>query len=102
MDHANVIRFEAEWSRIQIVIRYEANWLNTDCFMAAHIQVESVVPMREPLPITETGYRSHFTSPEVIEDHGGPVAFVLAWLDAESQSPAWKQAEAARRQLSLF
>jgi len=78
MDHANVISFEAEWSGIRIVIRYEANWLNADSFTAAHIQVESVVPNRAPLPITETGYCSHFTSPAVVEEYGGAVAFVLA------------------------
>jgi hypothetical protein len=47
-------------------------------------------PLRDsqkPLPITETGYRSHFTAPETAAPFGGPVAYVIAWLDEESETP---------------
>ncbi|CAO4137927.1 D-glycerate 2-kinase [Methylorubrum thiocyanatum] len=59
-------------------------------------------PQRAPLPITETGYLSWFTAPALVQESGGPVAFVLQWLDAEAAGPAWAEAETDRRQLSLF
>lgn len=34
----------------------------------------------QPLPMTETGYRSHFDR-DTIEVLGGQVTFALAWLD---------------------
>jgi hypothetical protein len=37
-----------------------------------HLQIEAVQPPREPLPITETGYKSHFVAIEAIEAAGGP------------------------------
>jgi hypothetical protein len=37
-----------------------------------------------------------------VQESGGPVAFVLQWLDAEAAGPAWAQAEIDRQQLSLF
>ena len=54
------------------------------------------------IPITETGYRSHFSPSGIVEEHGGPEAYVLAWLDHAAQSDAWKQKAEAARQLSLF
>jgi hypothetical protein len=52
--------------------------------------------------ITETGYRSHFTSPDTVAAYGGPVAFVEAWLETESQAPDWRREEQQRWRLSLF
>jgi len=54
------------------------------------------------IPITETGYRSHFLPDEIVEEHGGPEAYVLAWLDHEADSEAWKDKFEAAKQLSLF
>ncbi|MFY9289681.1 MAG: hypothetical protein WAP03_03100 [Methylorubrum rhodinum] len=67
-----------------------------------HLQIESTTPRRAPLPITETGYLSWFTSPALMQESGGPVAFVLQWLGTEVSRPAWAQAETDRQQLSLF
>ena len=54
--------FRVEWSDISIEIRYEPNWLNLDIgYDTAHLAIVSIAPDRAPLPITETGYRSHFT-----------------------------------------
>ena len=68
----------------------------------AHLEIESIAPERAHLPITETGYRSHFTSPETVAAYGGPAAFVEMWLTEESHSPAWRAQEQAARQFSLF
>lgn len=92
-----------EWRGIGIEIRYEPDWLG--CVRedrVCHFDIEAITPERSPLPITETGYRSHFANPVEIDEAGGPVAFVTAWLDAAAQAPAWKEKEQAARQLTLF
>jgi hypothetical protein len=69
----------------------------------AHLEVRSINPERAPLPITETGYRSHFHQPGTVEGLGGNVvAQVIAWLDEEAKSPEWRRSVEAARQLSLF
>lgn len=50
-----------------------------------------------PLPVTETGYRSHFINKGTVAEHGDAVAFVTAWLDHEAERVGWCGA-----QLSLF
>lgn len=91
------------WQGILIEIRYEARWLGTTGpFSTAHLEVETLVPERAPLPITETGYRSHFTNADDIAADGGPIAFVIAWLDHAAQSQAWKDQTEKARQLTLF
>ena len=67
-----------------------------------HHEIETLHPTRTPLPITETGYRSHFTGSAAIEERGGPVAYVIAWLDDAAKSSAWKKIEAKGAQLLLF
>lgn len=85
-----------EWRNIEISVRY-----CPDSFCGyAHLQIESVC--RSPLPITETGYRSHFTDREVILEFGGPVGFAFAMLEEYAGKKLWKQSEAERKQLSLF
>jgi hypothetical protein len=96
--------FSTEWNSIGLQITWEANWLNlTDNhgYDVAHLDIEGMSPERAALPITETGYRSHFTSPE-IASFGGPVGFVLAWLDEAACSPEWQAQAAVDRQFALF
>lgn len=59
--------------------------------------IEIMAEGRTPLPVTETGYRSHFIQARTVEHHGGAVAFVTAWLDHEAARTGWSGA-----QLSLF
>lgn len=95
----------ATWNGIQLEITWEPCWLGIEReegWDTAHITVTAVQPYRAPLPITETGYRSHFTTAETVESYGGPAAFVLTWLAEEAATPAWRQLEAASRQLALF
>ena len=95
--------FRMVWNGVSIEIRWEPNWLNINAgFDAAHLEIESIAPERAPLPITETGYRPHFTSPDTVAAHGGPVGYVEAWLETESQAPDWRCQEQERRQLSLL
>lgn len=95
--------FEATWNGVQLEISWEPNWLGLEDryeLAAAHLQVRS--SDREPLPITGTGYRSHFTSQSAVQVAGGPVEYVLAWLAAEADTPEWQRKAAAAQQLTLF
>lgn len=68
----------------------------------AHVEIRTLMPEKAPLPITETGYRSHFTPKGNIDEYGSAMEFVKAWLDHEAQSDSWKIAQENSRQLSLF
>ena len=69
----------------------------------AHLEVHSVAPKGAPLPMTSTGYRSHFRPPGTVEARGGDVVLqVSAWLDEEAAKPEWQGRWEARRQGELF
>lgn len=84
------------WRELEIKIRYCPG------SFAHYAHVEIASACHSPLPISETGFRSHFTLPEVIDEFGGPVAFAAALLEEYAQSASWKDGELARGQLSLF
>lgn len=94
--------YRLDWEGIALSVRWTPNWLNTeiDGYPIAHLELVS--DDRVPLPVTETGYRSRFTSREAVETEGGPVAYARKWLDAEAQSEDWKARADAARQMSLF
>jgi len=95
-----------DWQGHRIEVRYCPSWSKSheDIFgeCMAHLELMSLDEPRRPLPVTETGYRSHFIPAKFIEDEGGPVAFVRGWLDEVAKSPKWKEREAAARQISLL
>ncbi len=99
-------RFNLTWHGIQIEITYTPD--TSPAFRHSygraldHLEVRSLAPAREPLPITETGYLSQFYARNVIEEGGGPAALVLAWLDHFAQSPVWQAKQISRQQLDLF
>ncbi|MGA7221845.1 MAG: hypothetical protein WBX16_03230 [Candidatus Acidiferrales bacterium] len=94
------------WQGIVIEVRYDPEWLESyrDIYgyPLAPLEIESISPAKEPLPMTETGYRSWFGAPADVESDGGPVEFMRLWLDHEARSDSWKAAQAERRQLTLF
>ena len=66
-----------------------------------HLEIMSVT--REPLPITETGYKSHFTAKCLIEEFDGPVESAKMWLDGEAKDNIiWQNYVSKSRQMSLF
>ena len=85
------------WEGITINVSYKPK----DIMAYAHLELRVQLPHKE-IPVTETGYRSHFLPPGIVEEAGGPEAFVLAWLTEEAKTPQWKKRDAAARQLSLF
>lgn len=93
------------WQGRTLQIEYEAHWLGVDRIgglQVAHLQVRVIEPERAALPITETGYRSHFVDREAVSEAGGPVEYVRQWLDAEARSKTWQARDLAQRQLTLF
>ena len=88
-----------DWRGVRIRVEHEADYLSG---FLSHISLHVVAPFGAPLPVTGTGYRSHFVDPDVVESFGGPVAFVSAWLDEEATSEEWRELQAASLQMSLF
>lgn len=67
-----------------------------------HLEINVIRPTNALIPITATGYRSHFIATEELSLAGGAVAFVVAWLDREAKSVEWQRRDFATRQLDLF
>ena len=88
-----------EWQGVLIRIEYEEHYL--EGYMS-HIALHVLKPYNAPLPVTETGYRSHFLDQGTVEAGGGVVAFVQAWLDHEALSNAWLESVLSSRQMCLF
>jgi len=88
--------FTLTWEGRRLTIEHREAWIAE----ADHLAIRS--EDREPLPFTETGYRSHFLSGEELAARGGPVAYVRAWLDDAARSKEWIAYAQASRQLSLF
>jgi hypothetical protein len=101
----NKARFAIDWldpvtgKTVRVRIIHSRDYLG-QC--QDHIEVESIAPNKAPLPITETGYRSHFLPPLELVNDGGPVTFVTAWLDREAKGKDWQKRQAIRQQGDLF
>lgn len=92
----------AIWEGISLRIKWAPRWCELPDldFAIAHLTVESVPAER--LPISETGFKSDFLQREEVEEYGGPVEYVKAWLDHDAGQPAWKSYLEESRQGSLF
>lgn len=85
-----------EWRGILISITFEKQRF------VDHIQVETLEPSRAPLPITATGYRSHFIAKHAIEDGAAAADYVETWLNHEARHRGWVEQEASIRQYALL
>lgn len=98
-------RYEIDWlnplsnERIRIRITHAREYLSSG---SDHLEIESIKPKRAPLPITETGYRSHFLPALDLINAGGPVTFVTAWIAQEAKGKAWTKAALVKAQGDLF
>ena len=86
------------WRDIEVTVKYNDCYHKCDILHVAHLEIKADVP----LPVTETGYKSHFSHPDEIEAYGGAVGFVVAWLDHHAQKAKWIEAEKQRKQYSLL
>lgn len=87
------------WRHATCRVRHTGDYISPGWSM---IELIVVTPKGAPLPITATGYLSHFLDVEDLDRAGGPVAFFCAWLDREAKSKAWAKAEFKWRQGDLF
>ena len=91
---------------IEIEIRWQGSYVEfEDGTHLGHLEIESVKPARAALPITETGYRSHFIDAKTVTNAGGPAAYVEAWFEDAGATKCWHKCQtrqAASNQLSLF
>lgn len=99
MDRMSITK-NITWEGRNIRLSYTPRW--SDCIDHVEIQSED----RAPLPITETGYKSHFFAPVEPQLTMGDIQqMVCDWLDASAKKPAWrdylKRCE-ADKQLSMF
>lgn len=99
-DDRSVSVHRLDWQGIVIEVRYEAHYLGLPDL--AHLDITSVSPAYAPLPITETGYRSHFLDELDVDEAGGPSDFVLRWLESQASHSSWIEREEAARQYTLF
>ncbi len=67
-----------------------------------HIEIHVIAPKKAVIPLTDTGYRSHFIDCEQLREAGGVRRFVEQWLMAESHSKEWQKKDLARQQGDLF
>ena len=85
------------WDGVQVEITYrQRRWKSDFDHIELHVEEGRIIP------VTETGYRSHFLPAGIVEEHGGPEGFVRAWLDHEAGNSDWKKRRETARQMSLF
>jgi len=88
---------EIEWQGRTIRLCYKPRY----AFEIDHVEIRALD--KEALPITETGYLSHFFGPAEPPLMLGEVTeMVIGWLDQEATSRHWRATQEAKRQLSLF
>ncbi len=86
-----------DWQGISLSVDFTPNW----GVSVHHLEIHVIQPEGAAIPITDTGYRSHFFA-EPLETVEDVVAYVRDWLDRTAKSPEWKRRQEAARQLSLF
>lgn len=88
------------WQGTVIEATYKPHYVKG---VITHLAIRSIRPERAPLPITGTGYLSHFHAPGTVEAKGSDVvAQVTAWLDEEAKSEECQARVEASRQGELF
>jgi hypothetical protein len=94
------------WRGIEIEIRWDASSITYDDGRTlGHLEIEAISPPRAKLPVSPTGYKSHFEDSKAIAQAGGPAAYVEAWFEALNAPACWHKAsrrEANGIQPSLF
>jgi len=103
-EHPEYQTYSVNWQGIDLEIRHCPCWFSMleDGPVTQHIEI--CTEGKRILPITETGYRSHFMNGAdalAVFNHD-PVKFVLHWLDEAAKNSAWKRREEADRHGSLF
>ena len=92
------VTWQCDWLTVKLCITFtREKFCSYD-----HLEIKAVDPTKHPLPITETGYRSHFEPAGNIDELGGAVEVVRQILDAEAKTINWRQRMNEMKQGSLF
>lgn len=87
------------WRDVTSRIRHTPEYLSKGW---SHVEIIVTKPRKAPLPITSTGYLSHFLGEDELKRAGAPVRFFLDWIGRESLTKQWAAAEFKWRQGDLF
>lgn len=87
------------WRGVEMSVTYSPDYISAGW---THLELRVLNPKGKPVPITTTGYLSHFLDEDELEAAGGPVAFFRVWLEREGESKAYRIALAKWQQLDLF
>lgn len=87
------------WRGVTMTAKHTPDYISTGW---SHIELHVLRPKHKPVPITDTGYRSHFIDEDELRAAGGAAAFFHAWLEGEATSKAYLVALARWAQLDLF
>jgi len=89
------ILHQIKWQGIAITITHRKAWpINS----FGHIEIKA----EQRLPMTETGYKSHFMPNEALAEYDGVIDFVTQWLEVTCRSKGWRAHVESLRQPSLF
>lgn len=71
-----------DWQGATVEIRYEPSYSPAmdSCYgrSMAHIELHVISPDGAKLPVTDTGYRSHFVPNSAVIEAGGAISYVRA------------------------
>ena len=90
MNQQAIVTSHGEWEGIAFTVTCNPDWLGLG--ISSHIEVRA----EEPLPFTETGYRSIFLPHQAVEAAGGALAYVKGFLEESARRPVWKQLPAGK------
>ena len=79
-----------------MIVSYEPHWMRD----VGHFEFQSPHEPRRPIPISETGYKSHFAAMEVIEAAASPQDFAREVATALLRSRCQQREDP--QQLALF
>ena len=106
MSTASYEHYELEWRGILIAVRYCSHWSEAHAQImghpVAHLEIETIEPAHVPLPLTSTGYRSHFVDAREVESAGDPATYILEALEMAAADKSWQERELAARQYALL
>ena len=94
-----VTKSRFNWRDITLGVTCTPNYISNG---GTHLELRVLAPKGAPVPITTTGYLSHFIDADELAAAGGAVPLFTAWLEREAKTKSWLNAEFRWRQGDLF
>jgi len=95
--------FNITWEGIDIeIVCYEPNYTKSHREIYGYAMFHIEVRSEQPLPITETGYKSIFIAEPELARQGGSLKYVTSYIDEMAKSEKWKNCLKNSRQFNLF